>query len=139
MSNGVAVRIALGIFLTFIISIASILWMFEWIGISEFVFPILLPIFGYTILIMFVITSVIFVAVRRSQNLISTATWSQRGYTSQSLQPSAIDFRPVYIIPMKCPGCDRELELSQVEWRDKFTIVCPSCFSDVNVQTSSKI
>ncbi|MHA1905491.1 MAG: hypothetical protein ACXADL_14420 [Candidatus Thorarchaeota archaeon] len=135
MSNVSAVRIASIIFLSFIIPIAFLLWLFDSLGISEFVFPILLPIFGYTILIMFVITAVIFVAVRRSQNLISTSTWSQRGITQQ---PRRIH-RPVYMIPMECPGCGRELELSQVEWRDRFTIVCPSCFSDVNVETSNRI
>ena len=135
MSNVSAIRIASIIFLSFIIPIVFLLWLFNSLGISEFVFPILLPIFGYTILIMFVITAVIFVAVRRSQNLISTSAWSQRGFTQQP----RTTYRPIYIIPMKCHGCERELELSQVEWRDKFTIVCPSCFSDVNVETSNRI
>ncbi|MHA1909956.1 MAG: hypothetical protein ACW98Y_21870 [Candidatus Thorarchaeota archaeon] len=139
MSNVSAVRIASIIFLSFIIPIAFLLWLFDSLGISEFVFPILLPIFGYTILIMFVITAVIFVAVRRSQDLFSTSTWSQRGITQQPFQQRASSYKPVYIIPMECTSCGRELELSHVEWRDKFTIVCPSCFSDINVQTSDRI
>ncbi|MFW9848833.1 MAG: hypothetical protein ACFFF4_06815, partial [Candidatus Thorarchaeota archaeon] len=96
-------------------------------------FPIVLPIFisiGAFLMFIFVL---IMVGIRCASN--SETKWSTE-YTTPPYTQTHIAKRPVYQIPMNCPSCQRAIELDRVEWRDSRTIVCPRCFTDIDVETS---
>lgn len=109
-----------------------ILIFLQALGIADIVFPIMLPIFGGTLSVAFIIILIILVASRGMVKSQSTPSYTQGDYPSFSHTPS----RSVYIVPMECPFCKRELELDRVEWRDGKTMVCPGCYEDVRVESS---
>lgn len=114
------------------LSIFGLMWlMFEIMGITEYVWPILFPIFGMTIGI-FMITLIIIGIVCRAQGTFSND--DQKVHPNHSMQKYSADSittGAVYIIPVYCPNCQNKLELDRVDWIDSGELTCPSCFSTI--------
>jgi hypothetical protein len=103
-------------------------FMFESFGIGEYVWPILIPIFGWTFGIMAVVCIIIGVAVRAGGGIPSDQTMVRRAY----VQPSYPTYESpstgaVYVIPVYCPHCMNKLDLDNVEWIGSADLICPSC------------
>lgn len=110
----------------FIIMFGVIWLMFEIMGITEYVWPILFPIFGMTIGV-FMITLIIIGIICRAQGNFSNddqivhPNHSMQGYSTGA----------VYVIPVYCPNCQNKLELDRVDWIDSGDLTCPNCFSTI--------
>lgn len=124
-------RIILSMIIGFI-TIFGVIWlMFEIMGITEYVWPILFPIFGMTLGI-FLITLIIIGLVCRAQGNFSND--DQIVHPSHSMQMYSADritSGVVYVIPVYCPKCQNKLELDRVDWIDSGELTCPSCFSRI--------
>jgi hypothetical protein len=108
--------------------------MFESLGIAEYVWPILIPIFGWTFGVMLFIFILIWAAVKVGGGNMGDQTMVQRTY----LRPSypAYDQQStgsVYVIPVYCPRCMTKLDLGMVEWIGSGDLICPSCQRTVQV------
>ncbi|MFW9978615.1 MAG: hypothetical protein ACFFEJ_11095 [Candidatus Thorarchaeota archaeon] len=133
MSENVVGRVLLIVILSIALPMGLIIFIFEMVGIGEFVFPILFPIFGLTFTVIVAILGCILLIARGTSG--SMAVQSQPTIVSYS--PPQRDSMRMYMIPIHCTSCNRELRLSQVEWRDDYTLVCPSCFADVRISRSN--
>ncbi|MFW9890153.1 MAG: hypothetical protein ACFFER_18370 [Candidatus Thorarchaeota archaeon] len=134
--------------LSFCFPMIFVLVLFQFLGIGEYVYPIVIPIFlgiGATFLfvsgiIMFAVRS----ATRRTMQfdqavsrsyeigMISDDDFMDADSTDQYL-PGA-----QYKIPVYCPFCQRKIELYRVEWSGTSSLVCPSCSSHVRVKISEE-
>ncbi len=106
--------------------------MFEYFGITEYVWPILVPIFGWTIGAMFFIFLLIGIAIKVGGGIPSDQTMVRQTYA----QPSYPTYESpstgsVYVIPVYCPQCLSKLELDRVEWVGSEDLTCPNCLSVV--------
>ncbi len=110
----------------------GVIWLiFEIVGITEYVWPILFPIFGMTLGI-FLITLIIIGLVCRAQGNFPYD--NQIVHPSQSIQmypADSITAGAVYVIPVYCPNCQNKLELNRVDWIDSGELSCPNCFSTI--------
>jgi hypothetical protein len=102
--------------------------MFESMGIGEYVFPILIPIFGWTFGIMAFVLIILGIACRVGGKVPSDRVMVQHQY----LQPTYPTYDSpitgsVYVIPVYCPHCMNRLELDRVEWIGSSDLTCPSC------------
>jgi hypothetical protein len=125
-----------------------VLVLFQFLGIAEYVFPILIPIFLGTGLIFAIIFGIIMFAVRSATRrtmqfdqavarsyeigMISDADYMDADYMDQ--YPIGVKYQ----IPVYCPYCQRMLELDVVEWSGSNSLVCPSCNSHVRVEISEE-
>jgi hypothetical protein len=113
-----------------------VIFIFELVGVGDFIYPILIPIFigvGGFIVFLF---AMIFLAMRCATNTQSSTIVTKRQHTTRFSDDLTTPSRPVYKIPMNCPSCQRAIEPDRVEWRDNQTIVCPGCFADIEVESS---
>ncbi len=112
--------------------IFGLIWLiFEIMGIAEYVWPILFPIFGMTLGV-FMVTLIIIGLVCRAQGNFSND--GQSVHSSKSMQmysADSITSGAVYVIPVYCPNCQNKLELDRVDWIDSGDLTCPSCFSTI--------
>ena len=115
--------------ISLLIPFVMVVAIFEIMGVGEYVYPIVLPIFFFTGLTIFVIFGCTITLVRKTSSSVITPST----YTQRVIRPTTHQIESFYRIPKNCPECSNELHLSRVEWRDDYTIVCPSCFEDVAV------
>jgi hypothetical protein len=110
-------------------------FMFESFGIGEYVWPILIPIFGWTFVMMVFICGIVGVALRVGGGIPSDQTMIRRTYVQPPSYPKYE--RPstgsVYVIPVYCPHCMNKLDLDNVEWIGSGDLICPSCQRTVQV------
>ncbi len=97
-------------------------------GLPLTAYPIFIPIIAGVMGTTFILLACVGVLAR-------SAT-SQSG-NAEAMQPGHAAGRRVYSIPGSCPECGQDLELSEVEWRDANTIVCPGCFGEIPVKRSA--
>ena len=128
LSNQRPSRILLSMFCAMILVVGSVIWLFVFMGIPFAVYPIFIPIIVGVVGTMFVLLACVGLLARSAASLSSNAETGQPGNTAR---------RRVYSIPSSCPSCGQDLELSEVEWRDANTIVCPGCFSEIPVKRSA--
>lgn len=128
LSNQRPGRILFSMFCVLIMIVGSIIATFVFMGIPLTVFPIFIPIVVGVVGAMFVLLACVGLLARSAASLSSNAETAQPG-------PSAR--RRVYSIPSSCPDCGQDLDLSEVEWRDANTIVCPGCFNEISVKRSA--
>jgi len=136
LSEGPSYRILGFVCFVLLLPFLFVIFILETRGIGEYVYPILFPIFlgiGVFIVVLF---AVIIAAVRCVTNPDSSTKWTKWQYTSHTSGTRPTASRPVFQIPMNCPSCQREIELDRVEWRDRLTIVCSGCFTDIQVESS---
>ena len=103
-------------------------FMFESFGIGEYVWPILIPIFGWTMVMMLFICGLVGVVLKVGGGIPSDQTMARRTY----VQPSYPTYESpstgaVYVIPVYCPHCIGKLDLDTVEWIGSGDLICPSC------------
>ncbi len=105
-----------------------IYFIFESFGITEYVWPILVPIFGWTFGIMFVVLLIVAIACRAGGGIPSDQAMIQRTYT-QPTYPTydSSSTGAVYVIPVYCPHCMNKIELDRAEWIGSSDFTCPSC------------
>jgi hypothetical protein len=134
--------------LSFCLPLIFILALFQFLGIAEYVYPIVIPIFlGIGAVFLFVFGIIMFAvrsatrrtmqfdqAVSRSYEIgmISDDDFMDADFTDQ-YPPGA-----KYEIPVYCPFCQRTIELYRVEWSGASSLVCPSCGSHVRVEISEE-
>jgi len=115
----------------FLIMFGVIWLMFELMGITEFVWPILFPTFAITMGV-FMITLIFIGVICRAQGNISND--DQIVHPSHSMQmysDDSITAGAVYVIPVYCPNCQNKLELDRVDWIGSGELTCPKCFSTI--------
>lgn len=115
-------------FCVMIMIVGSIIATFVFMGIPLTAYPIFIPIIVGVMGTMFVLLVCVGLLARSAASLSSNAETAQPGRAAR---------RRVYSIPSSCPDCGQDLELSEVEWRDANTIVCPGCFSEIPVKRSA--
>lgn len=121
-----------------------VLVLFQFLGIAEYVFPIVIPIFLGTGLIFAIVFGIIMFAVqsatRRTMQFDQTVARSYEvGMISDTdyMDGDFMDQYPSgakYQIPVYCPYCRSTIELDVVEWSGTSSLVCPSCNSHVRVE-----
>jgi hypothetical protein len=106
--------------------------LFESFGITEYVWPILFPILGWTFGIMFFVFLIVGIACRAAGGIPSDQTMVKQTYTQPTYptydSPST---GTVYVVPVYCPHCMNKIELDRVEWVGSSDLTCPSCMSVV--------
>jgi hypothetical protein len=136
-------NVFLGIFLSIAATFIGIYFLFESLQIGEYVWPILLPTFGWTFGIMIVVFGIVALTMRAGCNPPPSSYPSQSTYYSgQDLDQGydGIDSFPAYsrgsvrAVPVYCPYCGRSLELDEVRWVSADSLVCPSCNSTVRAE-----
>ncbi len=133
LSDSTVSRVLIIVLLSFALPIGLIVVIFDMVGIGEYVFPILIPIFGFTFIILLVLLGGIILIIRSTSGSINTTQQPQSSY----YPPQRRKTTQMYMVPMYCTSCGRELHLSQVEWRNDYTMVCPSCFADIRISQSN--
>ncbi len=100
-------------------------------GITEYAWPFLFPIFGIT-LVLFMITLIIIGFVCKAQGNFPKDDQSVHpSHSMQMFSADSITAGAVYVIPVYCPNCQNKLELNRVDWIDSGELTCPSCFSTI--------
>lgn len=132
MSTTSSARTILVILLaSFGLPLLFLLFLFEYLEISEYVLPILLPIFGFTLLMLIVIFGFIFGAIKWASGKAGTMQYQHSPRITTTMHHAQ---RKFYLIPVNCPHCQSEIELGRAEWRDDRTIICSRCFTDIEIQ-----
>jgi hypothetical protein len=105
-----------------------IYFIFESFGITEYVWPILFPILGWTFGIMFFVFLIAGIACRAGGRIPSDQAMVQRTY-AQPTYPTydSPSTGSVYVIPVYCPHCMNKIELDRAEWIGSNDLTCPSC------------
>ncbi|MFX1482951.1 MAG: hypothetical protein ACFFCP_07160 [Promethearchaeota archaeon] len=118
-----------------------IYFMFETLGVTEYVWPILFPILGTTFGIMIIAFVILGIAVSKSQrNRIPidtemvAPTYRQPMYRTGDYSDGA-----VYTVPMYCPHCKYKIEMDQVEWVSPTELTCSNCFMNVRIGVRESI
>ena len=133
MSSVVWKRIVLPIIIVFGGSFFFIYILFEILGITEYVWPILFPIFGMIFGIFALVLLLVGIACRIAGGAIpSDQTMVRRAY-AQPTYPTydSPATGSVYVVPVYCPHCMNKLELDKVEWVGSSDLTCPNCLSVV--------
>lgn len=136
MSDNVCARVAIIMVVVFGGTFFLIYLMFEYFGITEYVWPILFPIFGWTFGIMFFVLVIIGVACKAAGGSFpNDQTMVQRTYTQPTFPTyDSPSVGTVYVVPMYCPNCMSKLELDRVEWIGSSDLTCPNCLSAVQAE-----
>jgi len=123
------------------ITFVFIFILFEILGISELVWPILVPILTTTFGMVFFIFVIIAIVSSQGcnrpsdQEMVQRASYqkypSHDSTTSEYPTYDSITIGAAYVIPVYCPQCMNKLELDKVEWIGSSELTCPSCFSVV--------
>lgn len=118
-----------------------VLVLFQFLGIAEYVFPIVIPIFIGTGIIFFFIIGIIMFAIRSAS--MKTMQLDQAFVQSYDAGMVAgtgyMDQYPPgasYEIPVYCPYCQESIELDTVEWIGSESFVCSNCHNQVRVDVS---
>ena len=123
----------LSIIAAFGLSFLFVYFIFESVGIGEYVWPILVPVFGWTFGIMGIVIIVVVIACKAVGGSVpSTPTIGRRVY-AQPTSPTydSPSTGSVYVVPVYCPYCGNKLELDGVEWIGSSDLTCPTCLSVV--------
>jgi hypothetical protein len=113
------------------ITFVFIFILFDILGISEYVWPILVPILTTTFGIVFFIFVIIAIVSSQGCNKPSDQEMVQRASYQKYTSYDSITIGAAYVIPVYCPQCMNKLELDKVEWIGSSELTCPSCFSVV--------
>jgi hypothetical protein len=132
LSDNICARVAVIMVVTFGGVFLLIYILFESLGITEYVWPILFPILAWTFGVMFFVFLVIGIACRTGSGITSDASMVRRTY-AQPTYPTydSPSTGSVYVIPVYCPHCMNKIELDRVEWIGSSDFTCPSCFSTI--------
>ena len=133
MSSVVWKRIVLSIIIVFGGSFFFIYILFEILGITEYVWPILFPIFGMIFGIFALVLLLVGIACRIAGGAVPSDQTMVRRVYKQPTYPTydSPSTGSLYVIPVYCPHCMNKLELDRVEWVGSSDLTCPSCMSVV--------
>ncbi|NHJ13468.1 MAG: hypothetical protein EAX95_07310 [Candidatus Thorarchaeota archaeon] len=118
-----------------------IILLLSWLGIGEYVFPIMIPIFVSVGAFILVFTAILAFAIRISTRRRSELESSiARTYEAQILADEGFgeprSLGAVYIIPTYCPYCQAALDLHRSDWSGPMSLVCSSCGNHISVRIS---
>ena len=131
MSNNVWTRVIVPMIIG-LITIFGLIWLiFEIMGITEYVWPILFPTFTITLGIFLITLIVIGLVCRAQGNFPNDDQSIHPSHSMQMYSADSIAAGAVYVIPVYCPNCQNKLELDRVDWNDSGDLTCPSCFSTI--------
>ncbi|MHA2142005.1 MAG: hypothetical protein ACXADC_15245 [Candidatus Thorarchaeota archaeon] len=129
--------------LAFCLPLVFVLILFQFLGIAEYVFPIIIPIFIGTVLLFFFIFGVIMIAVRSATRRTTRVGQAYtRSYEASLVSGSdyMAEYPPgaSYEIPVYCPYCQESIELDSVQWIGSGGLVCSNCHNQVRVEVSEE-
>lgn len=118
-----------------------VLILLDFLGIGEYVFPIVIPIFVGTGLLMFIIFGIVAIVVnlatRRASMMDQALT---RSYDAKRVAGSDyLDEYPpgaFYRIPVYCPYCQEPIDLGDSQWLGSSRFICTNCRNEVRVEIS---
>ncbi len=105
--------------------------MFESFGITEYVWPILFPILGWTFGIMFFILLIVGIAFRVGGGIPSDTEIVRHTYEQPIYHTGDYSSGSIYTVPMYCPHCKYKIELNHVEWIGSSELTCSNCFRTI--------
>ncbi|MCK4567951.1 MAG: hypothetical protein KAU48_11660 [Candidatus Thorarchaeota archaeon] len=124
-------RVISSMIMGFLIIIGLIWLMFEIMGITEYVWPILFPTFAITLGVFLITLIMIGLVCRVQGNLPNDDQYVHPSHSMQMYSADSIIAGAVYVIPVYCPNCQNKLELNRVDWVDSGELTCPSCLSTI--------
>jgi hypothetical protein len=128
--------------LSFCLPLIFVMVLFQFLGITEYVYPIVIPIFVGTGLIFAFVFGIIMYAVRSATRKTMQLDQSLvRSYDASMVASDYLDQYPPgasYEIPVYCPYCQESIELDMVEWISSSSLVCAYCRNQVRVEVSEE-
>ncbi|MHA2004753.1 MAG: hypothetical protein ACXABV_16955 [Candidatus Thorarchaeota archaeon] len=128
--------------LTFCLPLIFVLVLFQFLGIAEYVFPIVIPIFVGTGLVFIFVFGIIMYAVRSATRRTMQLDQSLvRSYDAGMVSSDYMDQYPPgasYEIPVYCPYCQESIELDRVRWIGSSGLVCANCRNQVRIEVSEE-
>ncbi|MGY5853554.1 MAG: hypothetical protein RTU92_08325 [Candidatus Thorarchaeota archaeon] len=117
-----------------ILPIGIVLFVFEMVGIMEYVGAYLWPIFMGSIFMIlftgFIIAAAVVLTRRQATSQIHAS-----GQPVFSHPPEVSSSRDAYfVVPTRCPSCQEAIELDRVSWSDSQTMSCPNCLSSIHIR-----
>lgn len=126
----VLIPLILGLCLPFVF----LYYMFETMGISEYVWPILFPILSTIFGIFAVVLITVGIACRAGSGIIAHQSTSQPNYHQPPFShPDIPSTGASYVIPLYCPYCGNQYELNRLDWIGTNEFSCPRCYNAVQV------
>ena len=118
-----------------------VIWIFEGLGISEFITPILMPsIIGVVVIVSAAGLAMVLISRRVQGQEYSTSTNVTGSIGEQasdsSFGPPVRRPKGVFVIPMYCPHCGAPVDLQKPDWVGPRTLTCPGCYREIEVKTA---
>jgi hypothetical protein len=128
--------------LTFCLPMIFVLVLLQFLGVAEYVYPIIIPIFSGIGVVFIFVFGIIMYAVRsvtrRTMQLDQSFIQS---YDAGIASGDYMDQYPpgaTYRIPVYCPYCQESVELESVDWIGSSSFVCSNCNSQIRVEVSEE-
>ncbi len=135
MSSKIWPRVFILLILGLILPFLFIYFLFESLGISEHVWPILFPILATTFGIIIVIFIFIAIACKAGSGITTLPSAIPHSYGQTTFPRHDIPSTGAsYVIPLYCPHCKNQLELDKVEWIGSSELTCPRCYNVVQAR-----
>ncbi len=141
MNNKVGFVVWLVLILTMVAPLGIVMLYFDYLGISEYVSPILMPTLITMVLVFSTVAIVLAVVTRGARQYeavsegVMPVTFDEPAQ-SESLGQIKPRSRAFLMVPMYCPHCGNPLEMQHTEWVSPRRFVCPACFRDVDVRST---
>jgi hypothetical protein len=143
LSQNVGRTLAFVLILSFGLPLLLTVFILEWFGVGQYVYPILIPIFGGIAFVFVFVFGIVCFAVRASVGRTTQLQGSvHSGYEAQEFTRGDY-FAPrspgsVFVIPTYCPHCQEGIELHRAGWSGSMNLICSNCGHLVNVSISEE-
>lgn len=141
MNGKVGFIVWLVLILTVVAPLGLVMLYFDYLGISEYLTPILMPSLIAMVLVFSIVAFVLAVVTRgarqyeaASEGVLPVAF--DEAAQSESSGPMKIRSRGFLMVPIYCPHCGSPVEMQHAEWVSPKRFVCPACLHDVDVRST---
>ena len=141
MNGKVGFMVWLVLILTMVAPLGFVMLYFDYLGISEYVTPILMPSLIMMVLVFSIVAVVLAVVTRGARQYVAASEGVMPVAFDEPAQselsgPIKLRSRVFLMVPMHCPHCGSPVEMQHVEWVSPRRFVCPACFRDVDVRST---
>ena len=141
MNKRVGFLVWLVLILTMAAPLGLVMLYLDYLGVSEYVTPILMPSL-ITMVLVFSTVAVVLAVISRGARQYEAVSEGVMPVTfdepaqSESLGQIKLRSRAFLMVPMYCPHCGSPLEMQHVEWVGPRRFVCPACLRDIDVRST---
>ncbi|TFG07296.1 hypothetical protein EU522_00850 [Candidatus Thorarchaeota archaeon] len=127
--------------LSLVAPMVVVVLLLDWLGVGEYVFPIMIPIFIGIGAFFLVLTGIIALAIRMSTSRRSELESSiARTYEAQLFADEEFteprSTGAAFVIPTYCSYCQAAIDLQRVTWSGPMALICPNCGNHMRVRIS---